>query len=103
METPACTPDISDRTSREPMSPFPFLYLQILVLEELNSIPQSSIDNVFESLKNRCAITIAVRAAHTITHPIKIAHHILTTLYLSFYRYVTCCLGDSCSSFILNQ
>lgn len=71
METAECTTDISDRTSREQMALFPFLYLQISVLEELSRIPQSSLDNVFESMKNRCTITIPVRAAHTTTRSIK--------------------------------
>ncbi|GFV71384.1 transposable element Tcb2 transposase [Trichonephila clavipes] len=38
--------------------------LEIALLEEWNSIPQSLIDNLIASMKNRCAVVSAVRGDH---------------------------------------
>ncbi|GFU63104.1 hypothetical protein TNCV_4162761 [Trichonephila clavipes] len=47
--------------------------LEIALLEEWNSIPQSLIDNLIASMENRCAAVLAVRGDHTPL--LKLMHH----------------------------
>ncbi|GFY15529.1 transposable element Tcb2 transposase [Trichonephila clavipes] len=75
MEWPACSPDLNpiepvwDMLGRHiaagPRPPATVRYLEIALLEEWNSIPQSLIDNLIVSMANRCAAVLAVRGDHT--------------------------------------
>ncbi|GFW52668.1 transposable element Tcb2 transposase [Trichonephila clavipes] len=75
MEWPACSPDLNPiepvwdmlgrRIAERPRPPAPVRDLEIALLEEWNSIPQSLIDNLIASMENRCAAVLAVRGDHT--------------------------------------
>ncbi|GFV59477.1 transposable element Tcb2 transposase [Trichonephila clavipes] len=76
MEWPACYPDLNPiehvwdmlgrRIAARPRSPATVRDLEIALLEEFNSIPQSLIDNLVASMANRCAAVLAVRGDHTL-------------------------------------
>ncbi|GFX88457.1 transposable element Tc1 transposase [Trichonephila clavipes] len=75
MEWPACSPDLNPiehvwdmlgrRIAALPRPPATVRDLEISLLEEWNSIPQSLIDNLIASMANRCAAVLAVRGNHT--------------------------------------
>ncbi|GFV94537.1 transposable element Tcb2 transposase [Trichonephila clavipes] len=75
MEFPACSPDLNPiehvwdmlrrRIAARPRPPATVRDLEIALLEEWNSIPQSLIDNFIASMANRCAAVLAVRGDHT--------------------------------------
>ncbi|GFY35324.1 transposable element Tcb2 transposase [Trichonephila clavipes] len=75
MEWPAFSPDLNPiehvwdmlgrRTAARPRPPATVRDLEIALLEEWNSIPQSLIDNLIASMANRCAAVLAVRGDHT--------------------------------------
>ncbi|GFV30053.1 transposable element Tcb2 transposase [Trichonephila clavipes] len=75
MECPACSPDLNPiehvldmlgrRIAARPRPPVTVRDLEIALLEEWNSIPQSLIDNLIASMTNRCAAVLAVRGDHT--------------------------------------
>ncbi|GFV24617.1 transposable element Tcb1 transposase [Trichonephila clavipes] len=75
MEFPACSPDLNPiehvwdmlrrRIAARPRPPATVQDLEIALLEEWNSIPQSLIDNLIASMANRCAAVSAVRGDHT--------------------------------------
>ncbi|GFX22174.1 transposable element Tc1 transposase [Trichonephila clavipes] len=75
MEWPACSPDLNpiehvwDILGRliaaQLRPPATVRDLEIALLEEWNSIPQSLIDNLIASMENRCAAVLAVRGDHT--------------------------------------
>ncbi|GFV75627.1 transposable element Tcb2 transposase [Trichonephila clavipes] len=75
MEWPACSPDLNpikhvwDMIARSiaarPRPPDTVRDLEIALLEEWNSTPQSLIDNLIASMANRCAAVLAVRGDHT--------------------------------------
>ncbi|GFV35185.1 transposable element Tcb2 transposase [Trichonephila clavipes] len=75
MEWPACSPDLNPidhvwdmrgrRNAARPRPPATVRDLEIALLEEWNSIPQSLIDNLIASMTNRCAAVLAVRGDHT--------------------------------------
>ncbi|GFS86480.1 transposable element Tcb2 transposase [Trichonephila clavipes] len=75
MEWPACSPDLNPiehvwdilgrRIAARPRPPATVRDLEIALLEEWNSIPQSLIDNLIASRENRCAAVLAVRGDHT--------------------------------------
>ncbi|GFW28331.1 transposable element Tcb2 transposase [Trichonephila clavipes] len=75
MELPACSPDLNPiehvwdmlrrRIAARPRPPATVRDLEIALLEEWNSIPQSLIDNFIASMANRCAAVLAVRGDHT--------------------------------------
>ncbi|GFU46198.1 transposable element Tcb2 transposase [Trichonephila clavipes] len=75
MELPACSPDLNPiehvwdmprrRIAARPRPPVTVRDLEIALLEEWNSIPQSLIDNIIASMANRCAAVLAVRGDHT--------------------------------------
>ncbi|GFX98412.1 transposable element Tcb1 transposase [Trichonephila clavipes] len=75
MEWPACSPDLNQiehvgdilgrRIAARPRPPATVQDLEIALLEEWNSIPQSLIDNLIASMANRCAAVSAVRGDHT--------------------------------------
>ncbi|GFX52962.1 transposable element Tcb1 transposase [Trichonephila clavipes] len=75
MEWPACSPDLNPiehvwdmlgrRIAVRPRPPATVRDLEIALLEEWNSIPQSLIDNLIASMANRCAAILAVRGDHT--------------------------------------
>ncbi|GFU91392.1 transposable element Tcb2 transposase [Trichonephila clavipes] len=75
MEWPACSPDLNPiehvwnmlgrRIAARPRSPATVRELEIALLVEWNSIPQSLIDNLIASMANRCAAVLAVRGDHT--------------------------------------
>ncbi|GFV29154.1 transposable element Tcb2 transposase [Trichonephila clavipes] len=75
MEWPACSPDLNPiehvwdmfgrRIAARPRPPATVRDLEIALLEEWNSIPQSLIDNLIVSMANRCAAVLAVRGDHT--------------------------------------
>ncbi|GFX75158.1 transposable element Tc1 transposase [Trichonephila clavipes] len=75
MEWPACSPDLNPiepvrdmlrrRIAARPRPPATVRDLEIALLEEWNSIPQSLIDNLIASMANRCAGVLAVRGDHT--------------------------------------
>ncbi|GFV29918.1 transposable element Tcb2 transposase [Trichonephila clavipes] len=75
MEFPACSPDLNPiehvwdmlgrRIAARPRPPATVRDLEIALLEEWNSIPQSLIDNLIASMANRCAAILAVRGDHT--------------------------------------
>ncbi|GFV15828.1 transposable element Tcb1 transposase [Trichonephila clavipes] len=75
MEWPACSPDLNPieyvwdmlgrRIAAQPRPPATVRDLEIALLEEWNSIPQSLIDNLIASMANRCAAVSAVRGDHT--------------------------------------
>ncbi|GFS70416.1 transposable element Tcb2 transposase [Trichonephila clavipes] len=75
MEFPACSPDLNPiehvwdmlrrRIAARPRPPATVRDLEIALLEEWNSIPQSLIDNLIASMANRCAAVSAVRGDHT--------------------------------------
>ncbi|GFU30493.1 transposable element Tcb2 transposase [Trichonephila clavipes] len=74
MELPACSPDLNPiehvwdmlrrRIAARPRPPATVRDLEIALLEEWNSIPQSLIDNFIASMANRCAAVLAVRGDH---------------------------------------
>ncbi|GFX05600.1 transposable element Tcb2 transposase [Trichonephila clavipes] len=74
MEWPACSPDLNPiehvldipgrRIATRPRPPATVRDLEIALLEEWNSIPQSLIDNLIASMANRCAAVLAVRGDH---------------------------------------
>ncbi|GFT94401.1 transposable element Tcb2 transposase [Trichonephila clavipes] len=76
MELPACSPDLNPiehvwdmlrrRIAARPRPPATVRDLEIALLEEWNSIPQSLIDNFIASMANRCAAVLAVRGDHTL-------------------------------------
>ncbi|GFT61875.1 transposable element Tcb1 transposase [Trichonephila clavipes] len=69
-ERPACSPDLNPiehvwdmlgrRIAARPRPPATVRDLEIALLEEWNSIPQSLIDNLIASMANRCAAVLAV-------------------------------------------
>ncbi|GFY34773.1 transposable element Tcb2 transposase [Trichonephila clavipes] len=75
MEWPASSPDLNPiehvwdmfgrRIAARPRPPATVRDLEIALLEEWNSIPQSLIDNIIASMANRCAAVLAVRGDHT--------------------------------------
>ncbi|GFU14608.1 transposable element Tcb1 transposase [Trichonephila clavipes] len=75
MEWPVCSPDLNPiehvwdmlgrRIAARPRPPATVRDLEIALLEEWNSIPQSLIDNLIASMANRCAAVLAVRRDHT--------------------------------------
>ncbi|GFS97650.1 transposable element Tcb2 transposase [Trichonephila clavipes] len=75
MELPACSPYLNPiehvwdvlrrRIAARPRPPATVRDLEIALLEEWNSIPQSLIDNFIASMANRCAAVLAVRGDHT--------------------------------------
>ncbi|GFY35875.1 transposable element Tcb1 transposase [Trichonephila clavipes] len=75
MEWPACSPDLNPiehvwdmlgrRIAARLRPPATVRDLEIALLEEWNSIPQSLIDNLITSMENRCAAVLAVRGDHT--------------------------------------
>ncbi|GFX68742.1 transposable element Tcb2 transposase [Trichonephila clavipes] len=75
MEWPAFYPDLNPiehvwdmlgrRIAARPRPPATVRDLEIALLEEWNSIPQSLIDNLIASMANRCAAVLAVRGDHT--------------------------------------
>ncbi|GFW79047.1 transposable element Tcb2 transposase [Trichonephila clavipes] len=75
VEWPACSPDLNPiehvwdmlrrRIAARPRPPATVRDLEIALLEEWNSIPQSLIDNLLASMANRCAAVLAVRGDHT--------------------------------------
>ncbi|GFY06740.1 transposable element Tcb2 transposase [Trichonephila clavipes] len=74
MEWPAYSPDLnqssmfgtcSDDIAARRRPPATVRDLEIALLEEWNSIPQSLIDNLIASMANRCAAVLAVRGDHT--------------------------------------
>ncbi|GFW38722.1 transposable element Tcb2 transposase [Trichonephila clavipes] len=75
MEWPACSPDLNPiehvwdmlgrRVAARPSPPATVRDLEIALLEEWNSIPQSLIDNLITSMAIRCAAVLAVRGDHT--------------------------------------
>ncbi|GFW85486.1 transposable element Tcb2 transposase [Trichonephila clavipes] len=75
MELPACSPDLNPiehvwdmlrrRIAARPRPPATVRDLEIALLEEWNSIPQSLIDNFIASMANRCEAVLAVRGDHT--------------------------------------
>ncbi|GFU07471.1 transposable element Tcb2 transposase [Trichonephila clavipes] len=75
MEWPACSPDLNPvehvwdmlrrRIAARPKPPATVRDLEIALLEEWNSIPQSLIDNFIASMANRCAAVLAIRGDHT--------------------------------------
>ncbi|GFV03940.1 transposable element Tcb1 transposase [Trichonephila clavipes] len=75
MEWPICSPDLNPiehvwdmlgrRIAALPRPPTTGRGLEIALLEEWNSIPQSLIDNLIASIANRCAAVLAVRGDHT--------------------------------------
>ncbi|GFX30460.1 transposable element Tcb2 transposase [Trichonephila clavipes] len=75
MDWPACSPDLNPiehvwdmlrrRIAARPRPPATVRDLEIALLEEWNSIPQSLIDNLITSMANRCAAVLAVRGDHT--------------------------------------
>ncbi|GFX82083.1 uncharacterized protein TNCV_398131 [Trichonephila clavipes] len=75
MECPACSPDrnptehvwdiLGRRIAARPRPPATVRDLEIALLEEWNSIPQSLIDNLIASMENRCAAVLAVRGDRT--------------------------------------
>ncbi|GFU86258.1 transposable element Tcb2 transposase [Trichonephila clavipes] len=75
MEWPACSPDLNPiepvwdmlrrRIAARPKPPATVRDLEIALLEEWNSIPQSLIDIFIASMANRCAAVLAVRGDHT--------------------------------------
>ncbi|GFU62139.1 transposable element Tcb2 transposase [Trichonephila clavipes] len=75
MEWPACSPDLNPiepvwdmlrrRIAAQPRPPATVRVMEIALLEEWNSIPQSLIDNLIASMANRCAAVLAVRGDHT--------------------------------------
>ncbi|GFV45265.1 transposable element Tcb2 transposase [Trichonephila clavipes] len=75
MELPACSPDLNPiehvwdmlrrHIAARPRPPATVRDLEIALLEEWNSIPQSLIDNFIASMANRCAAVLAVRGDHT--------------------------------------
>ncbi|GFV57103.1 uncharacterized protein TNCV_3530521 [Trichonephila clavipes] len=70
LEWPACSPDLDPiehvwdilgrRIAARPRPPATVRDLEIALLEEWNSIPQSLIDNPIASMENRCAAVLAV-------------------------------------------
>ncbi|GFT73973.1 transposable element Tcb2 transposase [Trichonephila clavipes] len=72
---PACSLDLNPiehvwdifgrRIAARPRPPATVRDLEIALLEEWNSIPQSLIDNLIASMTNRCAAVLAVRGDHT--------------------------------------
>ncbi|GFX36702.1 transposable element Tcb2 transposase [Trichonephila clavipes] len=75
MEWPACSLDLNPiehvwdvlgrRIAARPRPLATVRDLEIALLEEWNSIPQSLIDNLIASMANRCAAVLAVRGDHT--------------------------------------
>ncbi|GFX31777.1 uncharacterized protein TNCV_171101 [Trichonephila clavipes] len=74
-EWPACSPDLNSiehvwdilgrRIAARPRPPATVRDLEIALLEEWKSIPQSLFDNLIASMENRCAAVLAVRGDHT--------------------------------------
>ncbi|GFU52722.1 transposable element Tcb2 transposase [Trichonephila clavipes] len=60
------------RIAARPRPPATVRDLEIALLEEWNSIPQSLIDNLIASMENRCAAVLAVRGDHAL---LKLIHH----------------------------
>ncbi|GFX69842.1 transposable element Tcb2 transposase [Trichonephila clavipes] len=84
MEWPACSPDLNPiepvwdmlrrRIDARPRPPATVRDLEIALLEEWNSIPQSLIDNLIASMENRCAAVLAPsRRPHAL---LKLMHHV---------------------------
>ncbi|GFW03382.1 transposable element Tc1 transposase [Trichonephila clavipes] len=75
MEWPTCSPDLNPiehvwdmfgrRIAARTRPPATVRDLEIALLEEWNSIPQSLIHNLIASMTNRCAAVLAVRGDHT--------------------------------------
>ncbi|GFT82289.1 transposable element Tcb2 transposase [Trichonephila clavipes] len=75
MEWSVCSSDLNPiehvwdmlgtRISALPRPPATVRDLEIALLEEWNSIPQSLIDNLIASMAYRCAAVLAVRGDHT--------------------------------------
>ncbi|GFT90048.1 transposable element Tcb2 transposase [Trichonephila clavipes] len=75
MEWPACSPDLNPiehvwdmlgrRIAARPRPHATVRDLEIALLEEWNSIPQSLIDNLIASMADKCAAVLAVRGDHT--------------------------------------
>ncbi|GFU82313.1 transposable element Tcb2 transposase [Trichonephila clavipes] len=56
---------LGGRIAARPRPPATVRDLEIALLEEWNSIPQSLIDNLIASMANRCAAVLAIRGDHT--------------------------------------
>ncbi|GFX58358.1 transposable element Tcb2 transposase [Trichonephila clavipes] len=75
MEWPTCSPDLNQiehvwellgrRIAARPRPPATVQDLEIALLEEWNSIPQSLTNNLIASMANRCAAVLAVRGDYT--------------------------------------
>ncbi len=78
MEWPAYSPDLNPikyvwdmlgrRIAARPRPPVAVRDLEIALLEEWNSIPQSLIDNLIASMANRCAAVLAGLILVTFCH-----------------------------------
>ncbi|GFW21453.1 transposable element Tcb2 transposase [Trichonephila clavipes] len=83
MEWPAYSPDLNPiehvwdilgrHIAARPRPPATVRDLEIALLEEWNSIPQSLIDNHIATMANKCAAVLAVRGDHAV---LKLVHHV---------------------------